>query len=142
MTSRRLVRLVCICLVTMLASVANSRVFASPIDRPDLQAKHSAVPVRSSWRIISKNSKQVRVPILLYHELNYLPRNSLGMAPGQFESEVEFLHQNDFHTITMEQLYAALYQRRPLPHRPILLTFDDGYKSVYKGSSNSLSIQV
>jgi peptidoglycan/xylan/chitin deacetylase (PgdA/CDA1 family) len=115
----------------MVTSVANGRVSASPIGHPDLKAKQLAVSVRCTRRMVSTDSKQVRVPILMYHELNYLHRNSLGMAPGQFESEMEFLHQNDFHTITMEQLYAALYQQRPLPDRPILLTFDDGYKSVY-----------
>ncbi|MCL6443098.1 MAG: polysaccharide deacetylase family protein [Alicyclobacillus sp.] len=74
---------------------------------------------------------EIRVPILMYHDMNDLPGNNLGMAPDQFQQEIRFLYDHGFHTINFGQLYAALYYGYQLPNRPILLTFDDGYQSVY-----------
>jgi peptidoglycan/xylan/chitin deacetylase (PgdA/CDA1 family) len=76
-------------------------------------------------------NKNVSVPILEYHEAIYTPGNSITLKPGQFLSEVEWLHHHDFHTINFGQLYAAMYYGYQLPSRPILLSFDDGYESLY-----------
>jgi len=43
---------------------------------------------------------------------------------------MRWLHGAGFHPLTQEQLYAALEQRAPLPRRPVLITFDDGYRNV------------
>ncbi|SFV03140.1 polysaccharide deacetylase family protein [Alicyclobacillus macrosporangiidus] len=71
------------------------------------------------------------VPILEYHEANYVPGNVATLKPGQLEAEFQWLSDHGFHTINFGQLYAALYQGYRLPSRPVLLTFDDGYESVY-----------
>jgi peptidoglycan/xylan/chitin deacetylase (PgdA/CDA1 family) len=73
----------------------------------------------------------VSVPILEYHEAKYTPGNVITLRPGQFLSEVKWLHSHGFHTINFGQLYAAMYFGYKLPSRPVLLTFDDGYESVY-----------
>lgn len=76
-------------------------------------------------------AKQLSVPVLMYHDITYLPGNSLGMAPGQFAAEMNWLQTNGFHPIHLGQLYAALYHGYALPVRPIVITFDDGYERVY-----------
>lgn len=73
----------------------------------------------------------LRVPILCYHEVKYVPGNELTLKPGQFESEMAWLHKNHFHTINFGQLYAATFFKYKLPTKPVILTFDDGYESVY-----------
>jgi peptidoglycan/xylan/chitin deacetylase (PgdA/CDA1 family) len=73
----------------------------------------------------------VRVPILEYHEANYVPGNPATLKPGQLLAELQWLHRHGFHTINFGQLYAAMYYGYTLPKRPVLLTFDDGYESVY-----------
>jgi hypothetical protein len=73
----------------------------------------------------------VSVPILEYHEAKYTPGNVITLKPGQFAAEMEWLHRHGFHTINFGQLYAAMYYGYKLPSRPVLLTFDDGYESVY-----------
>jgi peptidoglycan/xylan/chitin deacetylase (PgdA/CDA1 family) len=91
---------------------------------PDLYARTRATIVNRS----------IRVPILMYHDITYLPHNSLGMSPHQFDAEMKYLYNHDFHTINLGQLYAALYHGYSLPSRPIVLTFDDGYESVYSNA--------
>jgi peptidoglycan/xylan/chitin deacetylase (PgdA/CDA1 family) len=71
------------------------------------------------------------VPILEYHDIEYIPHDKYGMAPAAFAEQMEFLHDHGFHTITLLQLYDAFYGHGTLPPRPIVLTFDDGYQSVY-----------
>ena len=43
---------------------------------------------------------------------------------------MRWLHANGYHTLTQEQLFAGLEQGAALPARPIVITFDDGYRDV------------
>ena len=76
------------------------------------------------------------VPILMYHRIApYSPRltamtNALTVSPGEFAAEMRWLHRAGFHALSQEQLFAALEQGKRLPPRPVLITFDDGYRDV------------
>lgn len=78
----------------------------------------------------------VQVPILMYHHISdIVPPTALGMSltvtPTQFAQQLDYLKLNGYHTITFNQLFDALYYGGPLPARPIILSFDDGYDDVY-----------
>jgi peptidoglycan/xylan/chitin deacetylase (PgdA/CDA1 family) len=80
--------------------------------------------------------KIVQVPILMYHHVSDTPPQnvltwSLTVTPAMFKQQLDYLQQQDYHTITFNQLFDALYFGAPLPSRPIILTFDDGYADVY-----------
>ena len=45
---------------------------------------------------------------------------------------MDYLKQQGYYTITFNQLFDALYYGGPLPHHPIILTFDDGYNDAYQ----------
>ncbi len=69
-----------------------------------------------------------RIPILNYHKIEIQP--DIGITsrhPAQFERDMRFLHDQGFRTITFES-YAA---GNRLPEKPLILTFDDGYQSVF-----------
>ena len=44
---------------------------------------------------------------------------------------MKFLKDNDFHPITLDQLYDYMVHNKPVPVRPVVLTFDDGYLDNY-----------
>ncbi|GAB4448074.1 MAG: hypothetical protein Kow0031_30610 [Anaerolineae bacterium] len=77
------------------------------------------------------------VPILMYHYLSDPPpgadaiRRDLSVSPAQFEAQLAYLKEQGYQTISMQQLSYALSQGRPLPPKPIILTFDDGYRDAY-----------
>lgn len=78
----------------------------------------------------------VEVPILMYHHVSDThPLNlldwSLTVTPAHFSQQLDYLKAHDYHTITFNQLFDALYYNGPLPQHPIILTFDDGYDDVY-----------
>ncbi len=82
-------------------------------------------------------ARVARVPILMYHYISEPPadadiyRRDLSVAPSRFESHLRYLHQNGYRTITLDDLLAFLAYGAPLPDRPIILTFDDGYADNY-----------
>lgn len=79
-----------------------------------------------------------RVPILMYHYVSTPPpeadryRLDLSVTPRQFAEQLAWLRANDFTTITLDDLYAALMTGASLPDRPVILTFDDGYADAYE----------
>jgi peptidoglycan/xylan/chitin deacetylase (PgdA/CDA1 family) len=77
------------------------------------------------------------VPVLTYHHIlkaseNKLFRNAETITPEEFKWQMKFLHDNGFTTITPYQLLQYLRGKTKLPSKSVLITFDDGYQSIYK----------
>lgn len=78
----------------------------------------------------------MRLPILAYHTIAEpwegarYPRNFV--RPAQFAAQVRALRLGGYTTITFAQLLDYRAGRGQLPRRPILLTFDDGYATVFE----------
>ncbi|MEX0975167.1 MAG: polysaccharide deacetylase family protein, partial [Bacillota bacterium] len=75
----------------------------------------------------------VPVPVLLYHELTADTVSPKGMIVPlhEFREQMTLLKDCGYESITASQLEAHLAGRGTLPSRPVLITFDDGYESVY-----------
>ena len=80
--------------------------------------------------------RTLTVPILMYHRIGRLPTvadpyTNLTVRPRVFREQMEWLARHGFHAITEQKLFDALEWGRPaLPPRPVLITFDDGYRDV------------
>lgn len=80
----------------------------------------------------------LRVPILMYHYTSTPPagadaiRMDLSVTPSLFEAHLAYLRFAGYKTITLEQLVYALSQQGSLPEKPVVLTFDDGYRDNYE----------
>ena len=48
----------------------------------------------------------------------------------QFESQMAYLYEMDYHTLTLEEINNFYYKQIPLPGKSVLLTFDDCYQSI------------
>ena len=71
----------------------------------------------------------VLVPILMYHSILKDPQRA-GMhvlSPDTLEQDLRYLKDHGYTTVSMQQLLDAVYQDAPLPDKPVVLTFDDGY---------------
>lgn len=81
--------------------------------------------------------KMIRVPILLYHYVEYVKdkgdtiRQSLSLSPYTFEEELATLRDAGYTFMTAGEVADALSGKIMLPEKPIVLTFDDGYRDFY-----------
>lgn len=81
--------------------------------------------------------EEVNVPILMYHYISELPadadryRRDLTVLPANFEEQLRYLQVQGYQSVTLADVYGNLTSGKPLPARPIVLTFDDGYKDAY-----------
>ena len=53
------------------------------------------------------------------------------VSPDLFESDLKYLEQNGYTTIVIQDLIDYFDKGTPLPEKPIMLTFDDGYYNNY-----------
>ena len=72
-----------------------------------------------------------QVPILMYHEVNDAQLNNLYLSVADFQSHLDYFQEAGITPITMEQLWNHWVNEAPLPDKPVVLTFDDGYRSMY-----------
>ncbi len=74
----------------------------------------------------------------MYHYLSAPPpgadaiRRDLSVSPAQFEAQLAYLRQAGYETIALNDLIRAANQEIGLPPKPIILTFDDGYRDNYE----------
>ena len=79
----------------------------------------------------------VDVPILMYHYISEIPldadlyRRDLTVTPERFEAQLQYLKEQGYTAVRLTDIYETLLVGKPLPARPIVLTFDDGYKDAY-----------
>ncbi len=71
------------------------------------------------------------IPILTYHRFAENCSSPLCMPKRTFELQMRYLKENGYHVITAEELLAFLEYRQGLPQKSVLITMDDGYRSVY-----------
>lgn len=71
------------------------------------------------------------VPVLMYHKVGEDKDNDAVIREDLFRAQMEYLKKNDYHPITLDELADYLEKGTPLPVRPVVLTFDDGYKDTY-----------
>lgn len=82
-------------------------------------------------------SATFRVPVLLYHYIEYVQdkrdtiRQKLDVTPYTFEQEVLTLKNAGYTFITAKELGNVLDGETSMPPKPILLTFDDGHRDFY-----------
>jgi len=82
-------------------------------------------------------SREPRVPILMYHAVATAPNDAtrtLSVTPEAFSEQMAMLSGLGFtpvNTADLAQSWRTL-SPRPLPDRPVLITFDDGYEGVHR----------
>jgi len=75
------------------------------------------------------------VPILEYHVLGSPPAGApypeLYVGRADFEKQMNWLEEQGYEAVTLEQVQEAWYHGATLPPKPIVISFDDGYRPQY-----------
>ncbi|MGH1394774.1 MAG: polysaccharide deacetylase family protein [Trichormus sp.] len=97
-----------------------------------------------SWTVLNFNYTEPTVPILGFHGLVDMQNKSLAVntnemqySQQELEKILEYLVVNDYWFLSTQELYEFfLSKSQPIPaknrqQKPIMISFDDGYKSVH-----------
>ena len=69
--------------------------------------------------------------ILLYHHVATDTPPSTSISPADFRGHLEYLRDNNFHVMPLNEMVQALRDGQQIPDKSVAITFDDGYSSIY-----------
>ena len=70
--------------------------------------------------------------VLQYHHVSTDTPASTSTSPERFAMHLQFLDENGFDVVPLQDLVDALAAGRALPDKTAAITFDDGYISIYE----------
>ncbi|MCE5285880.1 MAG: polysaccharide deacetylase family protein [Pelosinus sp.] len=75
---------------------------------------------------------EFNIPVLMYHRVGYT-EGPLTVTPERLSGDLSRLLGNGYVPITLQQFEDYMFkQKDDLPRRPVLITFDDGYRDNYE----------
>ena len=79
--------------------------------------------------VYAQPDNSIKVPIIMYHSIlkDSSKCGKYVITPSLFEEDLKYITQKGYTTITMNELISYVYYDTPLPKKPIIITFDDGY---------------
>ncbi len=95
----------------------------------------SATPTITPTWIKHAKGTPILAPILLYHHIRDIEKpGRYDISPAVFETQMQYLKEWGYTSITIETLVNALKYSDPLPEKPVMITFDDGALDVYQNA--------
>ncbi|ERN43161.1 putative xylanase/chitin deacetylase [Rubidibacter lacunae KORDI 51-2] len=90
------------------------------------------IPAPAPWPEIGDRARLAKVPILMYHDI--LPEKEVffDVTPEELEAHFELLSAEGVRPVSIDAVVKHLRTGVPLPPKPVLLTFDDGYGGHYE----------
>jgi peptidoglycan/xylan/chitin deacetylase (PgdA/CDA1 family) len=108
---------------------------------PDLERAilwDGAVTTRGEAQATESTSS---VPILMYHAIADAGPPELAdyrTAVADFEDQLRYLRRHGYHSLSLTEWADAIAQKRPVPGRPVIITFDDGYEDFFSNALPAL----
>jgi peptidoglycan/xylan/chitin deacetylase (PgdA/CDA1 family) len=92
--------------------------------------KHVSIPLTSANPTGVFTNGYQTVPVLSYHRFG-AGGGKLSVTKKQFEQQMEYLKTHGYRVISLNQLLAFQTGKEAIPQRSVVLTIDDGYRSIY-----------
>ncbi|MCL1075524.1 polysaccharide deacetylase family protein [Shewanella dokdonensis] len=70
--------------------------------------------------------------ILQYHHVSETTPKVTSVTPAQFKQQMQYLADNNFHVVPLAEVVQAIKRGQELPAKTVVITFDDGYRSIFE----------
>lgn len=94
----------------------------------------SNFPAPSLAAQVSKTDEKPRVAVLCYHHIvpEALSKSIDTVVPlSEFEDQMKYLYEHGYYTASSNDIEEFLHNKKKLPQKTVVITFDDGYASNY-----------
>ncbi len=80
---------------------------------------------------IAGEGESVKLPVVMYHHISKNPEkwNSYVVSVDEFRSDMEYLKNKGWESISVKELLAWQKGEFEMPEKPMMITFDDGFSS-------------
>jgi peptidoglycan/xylan/chitin deacetylase (PgdA/CDA1 family) len=101
-----------------------------PTNTPDPPTPTTG-PTNTPTFVAVPTSERGFVPILCYHHIREWEKTDSEedrayiVPPSQLEEHLRYLKDNSYHAVVSEDIYQYYANGKPLPEKPIMLSFDD-----------------
>ena len=82
----------------------------------------------------SKTENEFSIPVLMYHSITKDEKGLFKVPKDKFYEQMKYLKDNNYKTLTLDELYNHLINGIPFPEKSIVITFDDGYSDNYENA--------
>ena len=81
----------------------------------------------------ASTEQPVRMVVLMCHAINSNPKKSgdYVITAKALEKDLQYIKEQGYQTVVMSDIIAYVRDGTPLPQKPIMITFDDGYYNNY-----------
>jgi len=107
----------------------------TPTEKKEVAVPETKASPKKAEKLVMANAAEIlarkEVPILCYHNIKDFPASAGEMTktytvkPVLFAEQMKALSDAGYHSILPNQLYDYLVYNKPLPAKPVMITFDD-----------------
>jgi len=91
----------------------------------------SFIPFGQVRTVMTSSEKLLPLPIIMYHSIlkDETKTGKYVVTPDTLASDMVYLKNAGYETVTMSDVIAYVKNGEMLPEKPVVLTFDDGYRN-------------
>jgi peptidoglycan/xylan/chitin deacetylase (PgdA/CDA1 family) len=86
----------------------------------------------TAFRLAPDGDRPLRV--LMYHKVNDIPDNPTTVPVGRFDEQLGRLRELGYTIVDLDAVLDHYTLGKPLPHKAVLITFDDGYRDTLENA--------
>ena len=77
--------------------------------------------------------EEIALPVIMYHHILESSKllGAYVITPTELENDFKWIQKEGYTPVVVADLLAYVHNDVPLPEKPIMITFDDGYESNY-----------